>query len=255
MSRALGVIPLLLAVLQAAGAASAQPPPRQSGRLDMSLQLQTLQADTGLNPAWLWIEQGRALWSQPGQCVSCHGPLEKMAGVAARFPKWSEALQRPQRLQEQVAACMKRPRKAGAAQALPPKEDEVLSLTAALVAAADGQPIAPDGHPAMEPWRSRGQAVWQQRMGQLNLSCAQCHDQRAGQRLGGTRIPQGHDTGYPLYRMEWQGMGTLARRIRGCLVGVRAEPYAEEADDLRALEVFLRGRSAGLPLEAGALRP
>ena len=107
----------------------------------------------------------------------------------------------------------------------------------------------------MQPWATLGQALWNQRMGQLNLSCAQCHDQRAGQRLGGTRIPQGHDTGYPLYRMEWQTMGTLQRRLRGCMTGIRAEPFAPDADEWMALMVHMQRRSAGLALEAGAVRP
>src|SRR5256885_16986097 len=38
-------------------------------------------------------------------------------------------------------------------------------------------------------------------------------------------IPQAHPTGYPLYRLEWQNLGSLQRRLRNCLVGIRAEPY------------------------------
>jgi sulfur-oxidizing protein SoxA len=131
----------------------------------------------------------------------------------------------------------------------------LLALTAALVAAANGVRIEPDPHPSLEPWAAQGQALWHQRMGQLNLSCAQCHDQRAGQRLGGTRIPQGHDTGYPLYRMEWQTVGPLQRRLRGCMTGIRAEPFAPDADEWLALMVYMQRRSKGLALEAGAVRP
>ena len=53
---------------------------------------------------------------------------------------------------------------------------------------------------------------------------------RAGvmfRRLGGSPITQGHPTGYPIYRLEWQSLGSLQRRLRNCLAGVRAEapPY------------------------------
>ncbi len=47
--------------------------------------------------------------------------------------------------------------------------------------------------------------LYRQRIGQLDLSCAQCHDDNAGKRLGGSVIPQAHPTGYPIYRLEWQG--------------------------------------------------
>jgi sulfur-oxidizing protein SoxA len=68
-------------------------------------------------------------------------------------------------------------------------------------------------------------------------------------------IPQGHPTGYPIYRLEWQGMGSLQRRLRGCLTGVRAEPFAADSDEFTALELFLMQRAAGLPVETPAVRP
>lgn len=240
--------------------------PRRSGHSEMSPSLQALQRDAGLNPAWLWIDRGRERWGQ--SCRTCHGEIEQLASSAARHPRWNAALARPVRLTEQIQACRHRAGgnpgivsgsstvpNAGAAMSSPGPDSETLALATALIAAADGAPIRPDASSAMRAWQARGAELWGLRMGQLNLSCAHCHDQRAGQRLGGTPIPQGLDTGYPLYRMEWQGVGTLERRIRGCMTGVRAEPYAEDSDALRALEVFLRARAAGLPLEAAALRP
>lgn len=156
---------------------------------------------------------------------------------------------------EQVQICRADRRGESAAT---PGDETAMALAAALVAAAHGRPITPDPAAGMQPWSDQGQRLWHQRMGQLNLACAHCHDDAAGLRLGGTRIPQGHDSGYPLYRMEWQGMGSLERRIRGCLTGVRAEPFATQGPDakaLKALEVYMRRRSAGLLIEAGALRP
>lgn len=80
-------------------------------------------------------------------------------------------------------------------------------------------------------------------------------DERAGERLGGAVIPQGHPTGYPTYRLEWQSLGSLQRRIRGCIVGVRAEPFAADADESLALEVWMRRRAAGMTIEGVAVRP
>ena len=48
-----------------------------------------------------------------------------------------------------------------------------------------------------------------QREGQLNLSCANCHDDNWDKRLAGSPIPQAHPTGYPIYRLEWQTLGSL----------------------------------------------
>jgi len=93
------------------------------------------------------------------------------------------------------------------------------------------------------------------RQGQLNLACSQCHDANWGRQLAGNVIPQAHPTGYPLYRLEWQGLGSLERRLRNCLVGIRAEPYDYGAPELVDLELFLMWRARGMPLEAPAVRP
>ena len=92
-------------------------------------------------------------------------------------------------------------------------------------------------------------------MGQLNLSCAQCHDRLAGQRLAGSTIPQAHPNGYPLYRLEWQGMGSLYRRLRNCLTGVRAEPFPPDSPELVTLSLYLAWRANGLKVETPAVRP
>jgi sulfur-oxidizing protein SoxA len=105
------------------------------------------------------------------------------------------------------------------------------------------------------PYYEAGKALFGMRQGQLNLACAQCHDDLAGQRLGGSVIPQGHPNGYPEYRLEWQAMGSLERRIRNCMVGVRAEPMADDSLELVELELYLGVRANGLKVETPAVRP
>ena len=98
-------------------------------------------------------------------------------------------------------------------------------------------------------------ALYAERRGQIDLSCAQCHDDHAGRRLAGSTIPQAHPTGYPLYRLEWQGLGSLQRRLRGCMTGVRSEPYPYGAPEYVEIELFLMGRAAGMAMETPAVRP
>ena len=105
------------------------------------------------------------------------------------------------------------------------------------------------------PFFEAGKALFNMRQGQFNLSCAQCHDNLAGQRLAGSVIPQGHPNGYPEYRLEWQGMGSLERRIRNCMVGVRAEPFAPGSLEMSELELYLGARANGLAVETPAVRP
>jgi sulfur-oxidizing protein SoxA len=105
------------------------------------------------------------------------------------------------------------------------------------------------------PFLDAGRTAFNRRQGQLNLSCAQCHDQNWGKSLAGSPIPQAHPTGYPIYRLEWQGMGSLQRRLRNCLVGVRAEPYGYGAQEYVELELFLMWRARGMSIETPAVRP
>ena len=93
------------------------------------------------------------------------------------------------------------------------------------------------------------------RQGQLNLSCAQCHDDNWDKRLAGNVITQAHPTGYPIYRLEWQGLGSLERRLRNCLVGTRAQAYDFGAAELVDLELYLMWRARGMKIETPAVRP
>jgi L-cysteine S-thiosulfotransferase len=99
----------------------------------------------------------------------------------------------------------------------------------------------------------RGKAAFYRRQGQVHLACANCHEQNPGKRLAGNVIPQAHPTGYPLYRLEWQAVGSLQRRLRTCLAGIRAETPPYGAPDLVELELYLMWRANGMRLETPSL--
>ncbi len=200
-----------------------------------------MQDDDAANPGMLWVQQGAALWDQA--CASCHGAPGTLRGVAARYPAYDPGQGRPVLLEERVQHAGARP------------PDDVLALTALIGLQSRGLPMAVDGTGPVAPFVEAGAKLFRTRMGQLDLSCAQCHDQLAGQRLGGARIPQAHPTGYPLYRLEWQGMGSFYRRLRNCMTGVRAEPFAADSPERVAIETFLAVRATGMAVETPGVRP
>jgi len=55
--------------------------------------------------------------------------------------------------------------------------------------------------------------------------------------------------------LAWQGLGPLQRRLRSCLVGMRAEPYEYGGPEGFDLELFLVWRARGMTIEAPAVRP
>lgn len=242
-------------VLALAVAAPAVADDRRTGYDDMTPELQAMQDDLTANPGIFTVMAGEALFSTPagpgGACADCHS-VAGMAGVAARYPAWDEEGGRAVDLPGRIALC--RTRHQGA-EPFAPEDPDLVALLAFVTHQSRGMPIAPDPDPRMEPVRAEGRALFGERMGQLNLSCAQCHDDHAGGRLAAALIPQAHPTGYPQYRLEWEETGTLERRLGGCLFGVRAERYPPGAPEIVALTAYLMERAAGLAVESPAVRP
>ncbi|MGH8033524.1 MAG: sulfur oxidation c-type cytochrome SoxA [Luteimonas sp.] len=186
-------------------------------------------------------------------CADCHGDAQtSMHGVAARYPAFDAAQGRPRNLEQRINACRTDHQQAPA---LAWESPELLALTAYIARQSRGMPIEIEIDARMRPFLDAGHALFHRRQGQLNLACTQCHDNHAGRRLAGNVIPQAHPSGYPLYRLEWQSLGSLQRRLRNCLAGVRAEPYPFAAPELVELELYLMWRARGMPLEAPAVRP
>jgi L-cysteine S-thiosulfotransferase len=230
-------------------ALTAQADGRRSGFDFMSPATQALQNDDTQNPAWLWRQDGERAFNQ--DCAACHSAA-KMRGVATRYPAFDATLKKPVTLGARINLCRTRHMKSTA---LAPEGDELLALQTYVASLSRRLPITPPTDARLTPFLQRGAALYQQRMGQLNFSCAQCHDDNAGRRLGASNIPQAHPTGYPIYRLEWQGMGSLQRRLRNCMTGVRAEPFAFDSDEFTALELHLMQRAAGMAIESPAVRP
>jgi L-cysteine S-thiosulfotransferase len=257
MRRAAAVV--LLAI--AAGttlAAEIPPAERKSGYDQMGPDSRAMQDDDSANPAMLWVLDGEALWQRKAgtankSCVDCHGDAAaSMKGVAARYPAFDAARGRPVDLEQRINICRTERQQATP---LPYESKDLLALSAFVGRQSRGMPIEPADDERVRPFVEAGRELFNRRQGQVNLSCAQCHDDNWGQKLAGAPIPQGHPNGYPLYRLEWQALGSLQRRLRNCLVGMRAEPYAFGAPEYVDLELYLMWRARGLKVETPAVRP
>lgn len=249
---------LFAALTAAAACAGALVDERRSGYELMNPEIRAMQDDDAANPGMLWVLEGESLWNARAgaageACASCHGDAAKsMKGVAARYPAFDAARDRPIGLAQRINACRVKHQQASA---LPYEGRDLLSLTAYVANQSRGMPISISSDGKTRSFVKAGEAEFHRRQGQLNLSCAQCHDANAGRRLGGSLIPQAHPTGYPIYRLEWQDLGSLERRLRGCMTGIRAEPYPYGALESVELQLYLLWRARGMPLETPAVRP
>jgi len=228
----------------------------QSGYELMSAENKAMQDDPSLNPAMFWVGDGEALWNKPsdsnGQsCASCHSEaMKSMRGVATVFPKVIKGTLRT--LEGQINQCRTTKQKLPA---LAYESKDLLALTAYVAYQSKGMPIAVKETAENKVALQKGRQSFNERMGQLNLSCAQCHQERAGLKLGGSPIPQGHPNAYPIYRLEWQTLGSVQRRLRNCMSGVRAQQFEYGSPEMAQLELFLAWRARGLPLESPGVRP
>ncbi len=251
--------PLLLlsgALLAAQNAGRADE--KRSGLDYVSPATRAMQEDDTSNPGMLWVLDGEARWSRAEgesnlSCASCHGDAaESMRGVAARYPVFDPGSKRPIDLQGRINQCREERQEAPA---LAYESDGLLALTAYVAHQSRGMAVAPDADARLAPFRENGRRLYERRIGQLDLACSACHDERAGERLAGAVMPQAHPTAYPLYRLEWQTLGSLQRRLRNCMTGVRAEAYDYGSLELIELELYLMARAEGLPVETPGVRP
>lgn len=244
---------LALAAAGAAGAAGAFEP--RSGYDFLLPETRALQDDEFANPGMLWVQEGEGLWQAPAgkgiACAGCHGDArQSMRGAAARHPRIDPALGRPVNLEQRINRCRERQ---GAAP-FPYESRELLALTAFVAYQSRGMPVAVDDDGPARPFVEAGRRRYFARMGQLNLACAHCHDAHWGRQLRGEIISQGQPNAFPAYRLEWQAFGSLHRRLRSCLAGVRAEPWPSGSPELVELEFYLAQRARGLPVEAPGVR-
>ena len=253
-----------LAVMLIINLAGAEQPVRpiaptelRSGYEFLSDDLRELQDDELANPGMLWVEHGEQLWRQAAgkharACYDCHDQAAaSMQGVAVRYPAYDADAGRVINLEQRINLC--RTQHQGAP-ALAYESEDLLALTAYVAYQSRGLPVqvAIDG-PA-ESIFERGLYLYQLRIGQMNLACTHCHDQNWDRRLLSDTIGQGHANAYPVYRLEWQTLGSLQRRLRSCNSGVRAQMQSYGDADYVALELYLAWRSSGLPLETPGIR-
>ena len=247
-------------VLAATAVAAAEIPQeqRRSGFTFMTPETQTMQDDDTANPGMLWVLDGETLWNtkegNAGKaCADCHSDAAvSMKGVAARYPAFDKTLGRPVDLEQRINLCRTNHQQATP---LPFESRDLLAITAFIARQSRGSPIEAAADPQLEPFIAKGRALYTRRQGQLNLACSNCHEEVWDKRLAGSAITQGHATGYPLYRLEWQTLGSLQRRLRACMTGIRAQAYDFGSPELIELELYLMSRARGLPVESPAVRP
>ena len=250
---------ILVGVLSGAVAALAGPPdgPPVSGYQMMTPETQQLQDDDFLNPAMFLVDRGITLWGREwtqggATCQSCHSDIASdMAGVAARYPRIDPVSGQMVSLEGKIISEI-----AGRLGAPAPdyESEDLLALTALIGFQSRGMPMNVAVTPDSGPWIAKGKEIFETRRGQLNLSCANCHQDHWGEKLRGDTLSQGHINAFPVYRLTWSDFGSRQRMFTWCMESIRSEPYAYGSEEFLAMETYLAVRGAGLPIETPGVR-
>lgn len=221
-----------------------------------SPEIQAMQVDDFNNPGFFAVETGLELWGNTDgvagkSCASCHLDVESMRGVRAALPEWNTQLQKPVTLENKINACRTQHMQA---QAWEWESEEMLGMTALIGLQSRGMPANVDTSGPMQAWIAKGKSLYNTGFGQLNMTCAQCHEKHSGKRLRADHLSQGHTNGFPVYHSALNKMSSIHHRFEGCMIRQRAEPYELGSDEYIALEAYIASRGNGLAIETPSVR-
>lgn len=229
-----------------------------SGWLFREAETRATEADSFQNPGMLAVERGAEVWNTAdgtmgNSCASCHGDAaESMKGIAASYPKWDAVAGRPINVELQIDKC--RMENMGA-EAYKFDAADQQALTAYIKNQSLGTPVQLDlSQGELQSWWETGKELYYTRTGQLNFSCASCHEAAMGKFIRADHLSQGQVNGFPTYRFNTAGLVSVHNRFRGCIRDTRAEMPAAFSDQLMALEVYVTWRGTGLSVETPAVR-
>lgn len=101
-----------------------------------------------------------------------------------------------------------------------------------------------------------GKEYYYTQRGYLKMSCATCHVQGAGQRVRNEKLSPltGQVTQFPVYRLKWEELGTVERRLSGCIIDQGQVPPKNESIQMKELLYFLSYMSNGMSIDGPDVR-
>ncbi len=227
-----------------------------SGWRFRSDETQQLEMDDFDNPGMIGVENAAEAWSvvegsEGKSCASCHNDAESMAGVKAVYPKWNETAGEVRSLEMQINDC--RETRMGA-EKWKYNGGDMTNMVALLASVSRGMPVnvAIDG-PAQETWE-KGKEMYYTRYGQLELSCANCHEDNYGMMIRADHLSQGQINAFPAYRLKNTKLNSVHDRFKGCVRDTRAETFKPGSPEFVALELYVASRGNGLSVEGPSVR-
>ena len=215
---------------------------------------QALEEDDFNNPAMLAVDAALQRFNtvegtEGKSCSSCHANVEDFAGFSTTMPKVIDG-----KLTTMEDFINGHRQETMGAEPMKWSSQELQGMVSLIKNQSRGMPVnvAIDGEAA--PFWEQGKEMYYTRYGQLELSCASCHEENWGNMIRADHLSQGQINGFPTYRLNTTGLVSVHNRFRGCIRDTRAETFAEGSDEFRALELYVASRGNGLSVESPAVR-
>ncbi len=226
------------------------------GWLFRSEETQALQMDDFENPGMIFVEQAEEMWntvegSEGKSCASCHGDPSSMKGVRATYPKMSPSLGKLATIEMEVNNC--RENRMGA-EPWKYTGGKMTAMNALITLQSRGMPVDVKVDDAVRANWEHGKELYYARTGQLELSCANCHEQHYGERIRADMLSQGQINGFPAYRLKNGKLNSVHARFKGCVRDTRAETYKPGSQAFIDLELYVATRGNGLSVTGPSVR-
>ena len=232
-------------------------PEIRSGWTFRTGETQVLQMDDFDNPGMIFVDQALDAWdtvegSAGKSCASCHEDAEtSMQGVRAVYPKWNQQAGELRTLAMQINDC--RENQMGA-EPWKYTSADMTAMEALISVQSRGMPVnvAIDGPAA--PYWEKGKEIYYTRYGQLELSCANCHEDNYDNMIRADHLSQGQINGFPTYRLKNAKLNQVHDRFKGCVRDTRGETFTPGGPEFIALELYVASRGNGLSVEGPSVR-
>jgi sulfur-oxidizing protein SoxA len=166
-------------------------------------------------PYEIAIEEGEELFNTPFKNGKTYASCFENGGVGIRgnYPYFNKDTGKVHTLELEINQC----RETNGEKPLKYKKGQMASISAFMAYTTRGKVIdikIPHDQRAMEAYE-KGKSFFYARRGQLNMACAHCHVDNAGNRIRADILSPalGQLSHFPVYRSKWGGLGTIDRRF------------------------------------------
>ncbi|SOC18384.1 sulfur oxidation c-type cytochrome SoxA [Rhodobacter maris] len=219
-------------------------------------ETRALERDDFDNPGMVFVDRGRDKWNAPigakgESCASCHGGPEAFKGLRAVTPRVDEKTGALMTMENYIDACLTQRMGLESWNWTSTDMSDMLALIS-MQSRGMAVNVAIDGPAA--PYWEKGKEIYYTRYGQLEMACANCHEQYFGHMIRADHLSQGQTNGFPVYRLKDAGLLSAQKRFVGCVRDTRAETFKPNSPEFKALELYVASRGNGLSVEGVSVR-